>query len=70
MESMCVCSACMEKLEGDIGKLQEKIGEALDYYHYLRKKYGELPGWDMVEDKLCLSMGWAEMPLEPMPDEE
>jgi hypothetical protein len=64
-----VCSTCEEKLEKDIGRLQDKIGEALDYYLELRQMYGELPGWEMVEDKLCLAIGWADTPLEPILEE-
>jgi len=57
-------------LEKDIQRLQDKIGEALDYYLELRQKYGELPGWEMVEDKLTVAIGWAESPLDEIPDEE
>ncbi len=59
-----------EALERDIRELQDKIGAALDYYLELKQKYGELGGWDMVEDKLTLSIGWAELPLETDHEEE
>jgi len=54
----------------DISRLQYKIGEALDFYYELRGKHGELAGWEMVEDKLTVAIGWAETPLEPIPAEE
>jgi hypothetical protein len=47
-----------------ISKLQDKIGDALDFYYKLRDNYGELGGWEMVEDKLCLAIAWADTPLE------
>ena len=58
------------ELAKDISRLQDKIGDALDFYYRLRDKHGELPGWEMVENKLCLSIGWADTPLVPIPDEE
>ncbi len=56
----------MEALENDIRELQDKIGAALDYYHELRQKYGELGGWEMVESRLTLAISWAESPLEDL----
>ncbi len=53
-------------LEKDIRKLQDKIGVALDYYLELHQRYGDQPGWEMVEDKLVVAMGWAESPLDPV----
>lgn len=58
------------ELAQDISTLQDKVGDALDYYYKLRHKHGELPGWEMVEDKLCLAIGWADTPLELIPEEE
>ena len=57
------------ELAKDISRLQDKIGEALIYYIELRQEYGELPGWEMVEDKLCLAISWADTPLVPIPEE-
>jgi hypothetical protein len=65
-----ICSSCEEKVEKDIARLQDKIGEALNYYLELRQKYGELPGWEMVEDRLIQAIGWADLPLQPVPEEE
>lgn len=59
-----------KELEQDIHKLQDKIGDALDYYLELRQKYGELGGWEMVEDKLTVAMGWAETPIEPVSEDD
>ncbi len=59
-----------EALERDIRELQDKIGAALDYYLELKQKYGELGGWEMVEDKLNISIAWAETPLEDLEYEE
>jgi hypothetical protein len=56
-------------LEKDIRELQDKIGAALDFYFKLRQKHGELGGWEMVEDKLNISIAWAETPLD-LEDEE
>jgi hypothetical protein len=47
-----------------------KLGDALDFYYKLRKKHGELPGWEMVEDKMCLAIGWADVPLQPVEEED
>ena len=58
------------ELAQDIRRLQDKIGEALDFYYTLRDKHGEQGGWDMVENKLSLAIGWAEDPLPPIPEEE
>lgn len=58
------------ELAQDISRLQDKIGDDLDFYYKLRDKHGELPGWEMVEDKLTVAMGWAETPLEVIPEEE
>ncbi len=70
MEFMCICSDCKEKLEKDVAKLQDKIGEALNHYLELRQKYGELPGWEMVEDRLIQAIGWADLSLQPVPEVE
>ena len=70
MRFISICSDCEEKLEIDIAKLQDKIGEALQFYIELREKYGELPGWEMVEDRLIQAIGWADMPLEEIPEAE
>ena len=51
-------------LEQDIRELQDKIAAALGCYYQLRGKYGELGGWEMVEDKLTVALGWAETPIE------
>ncbi len=59
-----------EELERDIRRLQDKIGAALDCCAELIQRYGYQPGWDMVEDKLNVAIGWAEMPLEPIPEED
>ena len=58
------------ELAQDISRLQDKIGDALDFYYKLRDKHGELGGWEMVEDKLCLGIGWADTPLVPILEEE
>ena len=58
------------ELAQDISRLQDKIGDALDFYYKLRDKHGELGGWEMVEDKLCLAIAWADTPLELIPEEE
>ena len=58
------------ELAQDISRLQARIGDALDFYYELRDKHGELPGWEMVEDKLTVAIGWADTPLEPIPEEE
>ena len=58
------------ELAKDISRLQDKIGDALDFYYKLRDKHGELCGWEMVEDKLCLAMSWADTPLVPIPEDE
>jgi hypothetical protein len=58
------------ELAQDITRLRDKLGDALDFYYKLRDKHGELPGWEMVEDKLCLAIGWADTPLQPIPEEE
>jgi len=57
------------QLARDISRLQDKIGDVLNYYYKLRDKHGELGGWQMVEDKLCLAISWADLPLQPMPEE-
>lgn len=56
-------------LEQDIRELQDKIAAALDSYYQLRGKYGELGGWDMVENKLTLAFSWAETPIELIDEE-
>jgi len=53
-----------ERLVRDIHELQDKIGATLDYYLELKQQYGELPGWEMVEDRLVQAIGWAETPIE------
>ena len=58
------------ELAKDISSVQDKIGDALDFYYKLRDKHGELGGWEMVEDKLCLAISWADSPLVPIPDDE
>jgi hypothetical protein len=58
------------ELARDISTLQDKVGDALDYFYKLRDKHGELGGWEMVEDKLCLAISWADTPLMPLPEEE
>jgi hypothetical protein len=58
------------ELAQDISKLQDKIGDALDFYYKLREKHGELGGWEMVENKLCLAISWADLPLQLIPEEE
>ena len=58
------------QLARDISRLQDKIGDVLNYYYKLRDKHGELGGWEMVEDKLCLAISWADTPLELLPEEE
>jgi hypothetical protein len=58
------------ELAQDISKLQDKIGDALDFYYELREKHGELGGWEMVENKLCLAISWADLPLQLIPEEE
>ena len=58
------------ELAQDISRLQDKVGDVLGYYYQLRDKHGELGGWEMVEDKLCLAISWADAPLLPMPEEE
>ena len=58
------------QLAQDIGRLQDKVGDALQYYYKLRDKHGELGGWEMVEDKLCLAISWADTPLQPIPEKE
>jgi hypothetical protein len=58
------------ELAQDITRLQDKIGDAVAFYYELRDKHGELDGWEMVEDKLTVAIGWAETPLEPIPEEE
>ena len=57
-------------LEQDIHELQDKIGAALDYCLELYKRHGDQPGWEMVEDKLNVAIGWAGLPLEPIPEDE
>jgi hypothetical protein len=57
-------------LTQDVRRLQDKIGDALDFYFTLRDKYGELNGWEMVEDKLGSAGFWAQTPLEIFEDEE
>ncbi len=59
-----------KELEKDIRELQDKIGAALDYCLELYKRHGDQPGWEMVEDKLTVAIGWAESPLDPVPEEE
>jgi hypothetical protein len=58
------------ELAQDINRLQDKIGDALDFYYKLRDKHSELGGWEMVEDKLCLAIAWAQSPIELLPEEE
>ena len=58
------------ELTQDIRRLQNKIGDALDFYYKLRDKHGEQGGWEMVEDKLTLAIGWAESPIQLIPEEE
>ena len=58
------------ELVQDIRRLQDKIGDALDFYYTLRDVHGELGGWEMVEDKLSLAIGWAESPLQTILEEE
>jgi hypothetical protein len=58
------------ELAEDITRLQDKICDALDFYLELRDKHGELDDWDMVENKLTLSIGWAEIPLEIFEEDE
>ena len=58
------------QLARDISRLQDKIGDVLNYYYKLRDKHGELGGWEMVEDRLCLAISWADTPLELLPEEE
>ena len=58
------------ELANDISRLQDKVGDALDYYYELRDKHGELGGWKMVEDKLFLAISWADTPLVPIPEDE
>jgi hypothetical protein len=58
------------ELAHDISTLQDKIGDVLQYYYQLRDKHGALGGWEMVEDKLCSAIGWADTPLELLPEEE
>jgi hypothetical protein len=50
--------------------LQDKLGDALGFYYKLRDKYGELGGWEMVENKLCSAISWADTPLLSIPEEE
>ena len=58
------------ELAKDISMLQDKLGDALGFYYKLRDKYGELGGWEMVENKLCSAISWADTPLLPIPEEE
>jgi hypothetical protein len=58
------------ELAHDISRLQDKIRDALAFYYKLRDKHGELDAWEMVEDRLCLAIGWADTPLLPIPEEE
>ena len=71
------CSVCdsgeieqCKELDTDIRKLQDKIGNALNYYLELEERYGHMGGWEMVEDRLVQAIGWAELPLEPIPQED
>jgi len=68
-----VCNRATEpdpQLVQDIRRLQDKMGDALDYYYTLRGKHGEEVGWEMVEGKLTLARGWADTPLQPIPEEK
>ena len=38
------------ELAHDISRLQDKIRDALTFYHELRNKYGLLDAWEMVEE--------------------
>ena len=58
------------ELAQDISRLQDKIGDALDFYYKLEDKHGYQCGWEMVEDKLTVAIGWAQTPLELLPEEE
>ena len=58
------------ELVKDISMLQDKLGDALGFYYKLRDKYGELGGWEMVENKPCSAISWADTPLLLIPEEE
>lgn len=66
----CVCALSKEErreeLKKDIIKLERKIGDAFDYYLELEERYGQLGGWEMVEDRLAQAAHWAEAPLKSM----
>jgi len=58
------------ELAKDVSRLQDKIRDALAFYYKLRDKHGELGAWEMVEDKLSVAIGWAQTPIELIPEEE
>ena len=57
------------ELAQDIGRLQDKIDAALDFYHQLREKHGDLWG-DYIDNKLPVCASYALTPLAIWPDED
>jgi hypothetical protein len=59
-----------EELEDDIRRLHASIAAAEKHYEVMCERYCEVPGWELLHAQISMALGWPEILLGVLPDEE
>ena len=59
-----------EELEEDVRRLHGLIAAAERHYEVMYERYCNVPGWELLHAQMSKALGWPEILLEVLPDEE